>query len=658
MQVVYDIETYPNYFCLGAVHLHSDYRAYFECSEFRDDSEALFEFLDMCARNGVELIGFNSLGFDYPVIHHLIRYCQQLRGAKLARAAYDKAEQIIRSQDRFASMIWASDRFIPQIDLYKMNHFDNMAKSTSLKALQFAMRAASVEDLPIAPGTIVTQDEATSLGLYCMHDVDETKAFAIRCAPEIEFRRSMQAELGDETLNWSDVKLGSEYMIAKIGKDKCYYRDEDNKRQPCQTQRSSIPVAGILFPYIKFERPECVELLERFRSTVITNTKAAVSDCVVLDGFAFHFGAGGVHGSVDRRAFRACDDYEIVDADVTSLYPSIAIENNLFPEHLGTEYVAKYRALKEERKKYAKGTPRNAAIKLALNGTYGNSNNPWSPFYDPRYTMATTINGQLLLLMLAERLLAAVPGLGIIQINTDGITCTVPGNGGRPLYDAVCAQWARETRLDLEFVQYAAFFCRDVNNYIAVGVDGKTKRKGAYEFPEKPGDYNGWWHKDWSALVVQRAVSAALVDGVDVETFIAEWEDPFDFMLRAKTPRSSQLMLGGVPQQRITRYYLATDGAPLVKESPPVEGAMPGQWKRRSGITDALYFQVLRTIPAGTWDERIHTKNRSVYADRTMKIAASAAVCNRATDFDWTRVDRAAYVAEARKLVDCFSSPA
>lgn len=667
-QVVFDEETYPNYFCLGIVHMHSDYRAFFECSEYRDDSAALFETLGMLAREQVEMIGFNSLNFDYPILHHLIRVCFDDRGERqtrfgvaVAQAAYAKAEMIIGAKDRFGHMIWQNDRIIPQIDLYKVNHFDNVAKATSLKVLEFTMRASSVEDLPIAPGTFLTAEQARVTGEYCMHDIEETKRFGTMCAAELDFRRSMQSRLDGDVMNWSDVKIGSEFMIQRLGKKACYHYDKNNQRQPNQTPRTAIPLADVIFPYIKFERQECRDLLERFRATVVRNTKASVTDAVTLDGFTFAFGTGGIHGSVDREAFHATDAAVIVDADVTSLYPSIAIENNLYPEHLGQPFCVEYRGLKSERVKTVKGSPLNAALKLALNGTYGNTNNAWSPFYDPKYTMATTINGQLLLLMLAERLLR-IPSLRIIQINTDGVTVAMPAEARAP-YDALCAAWSAETRLDLEFADYASVFQRDVNNYLCVSTAGKVKYKGAYAYPKTWAEYSGWWHRDYSALCVQKAVEACLVRGVPVEVAIRDNRDPFDFMCRFKTPRGSKLLLGAVEQQRVTRYYVSrpdAGGLPLVKESPPPDHAYasPGSFKRKNGIEDAEFYSVLRSIPADTWDARIHTANRSTYADRRISVAGCALVCNRSADFDWSAVDYEWYIAEATKLVECFSPAA
>ena len=56
-----------------------------------------------------------------------------------------------------------------------------------------------------------------------------------------------------------------------------------------------------------------------------------------------------------------------------------------------------------QRKSFAKGTAENAMLKLALNSVYGDSNNKYSVFYDPKYTMNITINGQLSLVFTCRK---------------------------------------------------------------------------------------------------------------------------------------------------------------------------------------------------------------------------------------------------------------
>jgi DNA polymerase elongation subunit (family B) len=45
------------------------------------------------------------------------------------------------------------------------------------------------------------------------------------------------------------------------------------------------------------------------------------------------------------------------DWDVESYYPSLAIANRLYPEHLGEEFVNVYSDMKNDRTSFKKGTP-------------------------------------------------------------------------------------------------------------------------------------------------------------------------------------------------------------------------------------------------------------------------------------------------------------
>lgn len=188
---------------------------------------------------------------------------------------------------------------------------------------------------------------------------------------------------------------------------------------------------------------------------------------------------------------------------------------------------------------------------------------------------------------------------------------------------------------------------------------GKLKLKGAYWHPD-PLDYAASignasppsWHKDHSNIISVRAAVLAMVHGVDPADIIRAHTDPFDFMLRCKVNRSDSLLLGDAEMQRVFRYYVARNGAPLVKVSPPVSGGVVGQWKRANGVTKAQYDAVM-TETGGQWDERVCTKNRSRYEQRrtTIESGWTVADCCDASRFDWSNVNYDYYIAEARKLV-------
>lgn len=645
MIIVYDVETYPNVFTLSACSLNRDDMTTWEISDRMDQRRDLWEWLRFLQHNQIEMCGFNNAHFDVHFINAIFDNPAQCNASTL----YELCERIIAGIE---PPIWENNRAIPQIDVFKINHFDNKSRRTSLKALEFAMRSDSVEDLPFPPGTILTSEQIGVLREYNVHDVMETREFALKCIDQIEFRRKLMdpaasLRLTGDVLNFNDTKIGKQYLIQQLGESTCYTKTETG-RHPRQTHRSMIALDEVVFPYIQFNHPEFRRILEWFKNQNASDADSLFKDIsATINGFTFQFGKGGIHGSVERQKFQADADNAIIDIDVTSLYPSIAIVNRLYPEHLGELFVREYSGMKALRVSYAKGTPENAMLKLALNGVYGDSGNIYSPFFDMKYLLSITINGQLLLCMLAE-LVMQIPGLTMIQINTDGITVHIP-RSRIDEFEQLTKQWERYTLLELEQARYNRMWVRDVNSYIAESESGKCKLKGAYWYPEKPSDYSGWWHKDFSAMAVQRAVHIALIHGVSPADMIRANGDPFDFMIRGKVDSGSQLFIGEQRQQRITRYQIARDGSPIYTVRPPVAGARIGAFCKTQGVSWDQYNQHDPFV----WTEGIHTKNRSVYKDRKTAIHDGWQVseCNRADRFDWKNLNHEWYIAEAEKLI-------
>jgi DNA polymerase elongation subunit (family B) len=259
--------------------------------------------------------------------------------------------------------------------------------------------------------------------------------------------------------------------------------------------------------------------------------------------------------------------------DVSSYYPNLAISNGFYPQHLGKEFCTIYKNLYEQRKTYPKKSAESAMLKLALNGVYGDSNNQFSVFYDPLYTMTITLNGQLLLCWLAEEILKWTDA-ELIQINTDGLTVRIPRTQ-LPDLKKTRTHWETATGLQLEEAVYKVMMIRDVNNYIAQYEDGSVKRKGAYE-------YDMEWHQNAGGLVIAKVAEKVLLENAPIRQTLEQWPDIMDFMLRTKVPRSSYLALekDGVTTQlqNITRYYIAQDGGRLFKWMPPLKGKV--EWRK------------------------------------------------------------------------------
>lgn len=464
----YDLETYPNAFTIGLLHPDTRQKWVFEISFRRNDIQLFCRYIEELQRQGCRLVGFNNIGFDYPVIHFI--YQNRHTGITVGDI-YDKAMAIINAHDnaKFAHMVWESDWLVPQIDLYKIHHFDNRARATGLKVLEFNMRMDNIEDLPFAVGTELNSEQLDTLIDYMWHDIDATDRFYNESLDQIRFREELSEKYDRNFLNHNDTKIGKDFFIMKLEEAQpgCCYQYVDGKRKMVQTQRERIDLAEVVLPYVQFEQPEFQRILIWFKSQVITETKGTFKDVnCVIDDFQFDFGTGGIHGATSPGVYFSDNDFVIESRDVKSYYPNLAISNKFFPQHLGETFCRIYKELYDQRAATQKGSSENAMLKLALNGTYGDSNNKYSPFYDPMFTMKITINGQLLLCMLAEQLMK-VPGLQMLMINTDGLEYRVHRQYV-PHIEAVCEWWQRLTKLELESDVYKQLCIRDCNNYIGV----------------------------------------------------------------------------------------------------------------------------------------------------------------------------------------------
>ena len=599
IDVAYDTEIFPNFFScvVSPLDLNDPTQWRYEISERRNDGPVFVHAL----RSGYwkRMFGFFSLNFDSPLIHHLVKLIEkgETNAAVLTHALKMLANEIIAAGSRWSHRVHWRDEIVKQGDLYLIHHFDNPSRSTSLKTLEFNLRARHVQDLPFPHDEPLLPWQMNVVLDYNANDTAETKRFAHESREMIAFRDS----LGPKFLNYNDPKIGTSFFVDRLearAPGSCY----DENRKPRQTWRTSVDLSHVILPWITFERPENQAVLDRLKSTVLSADEIKVSEGApakvatkgvfknltsTVDGFTFVFGTGGLHGSVSRRIAKADATHEIADIDVTGYYPRIAIVNGFYPEHLGPIFVEIYKELMEERvtAKDAGEFVKADALKLANNGVYGNSNNYFGPFLDPQYTMKITINGQLMLVVAAEQFLK-IPGLEILQANTDGLTMRFPRNQ-RARFDAVCEWWQRGTGMRLEEKQYDTMWIRDVNAYLArysqdeinKGDKGKYKSKNAYDFELKVGNQKAW-HKDHSGLIIPKAARAVMAEGKDLVTFISNHPDPYDFMIREKVTGQSRLTLAdGTPCQQTTRYYIAHDGQAMFKHMPPLAKA-PGVWRK------------------------------------------------------------------------------
>ena len=677
MDFTYDEENFPNFFSCAFKSAFTGQRLIFEISDWKNEGQALYQFLTYLVQQKGRLIGYNNLGYDYPVLH-LIMQCG---GVIYNSQLYLKSQQIIEAgkrNDSYSMMIWENQRFIPQIDLYKIYHFDNKAKSTSLKMIEFNMRSDNIQELPFDPLKPVTREQADILLSYNHHDVDETEKLYFRTLPQIAFREELTRKYDRDFMNHNDTKIGKDFFVMELEK-------AGIPAKKVSTKRNELVLKDVVLPYIQFENPEFNRILEFFKSSTINKKdkngnielKGFFKDVSCnVGGFQFDFGAGGLHASLKQCIIRESDTHDLVDVDVASYYPNLAIANDFFPEHLTKLFCKIYLNVYNQRSSFPKGSAENAMLKLALNGVYGDSNNIYSPcFFDPLYTVKITINGQLLLCMLAEQLMK-IPDLIMVQCNTDGITFKCPkqyrGHAAK-----IYKWWEGLTKLQLEEVDYSMMAISHVNAYLAVKKkDRSVKRIGAYGYETAlnvPATREMEWHSDQSALIIPMAAEAALVHGVPIPEFIRNHKDPMDFMLRTKVPRSSNLELrtpiywGDIVActdrkvvQNITRYYASLTGGKLVKVMPytPVqlEAYRTGNFYYHVDSGEIDVIAVGKKPKSGKWVFMFvpEDSEQRIPPPREIGITVGQYVTDVSNmkNFKPETIDYEFYIKEARKIVD------
>lgn len=560
---IYDLETL-NIFT--GTFLNRDDRKVktFVISEKKDEREQLFEFLK---KEVTGLIGFNCITFDAQILEYLFR------NPKASAADIQRYAAIITNSDenRFPDVPeWKLK--IPHLDLYKIHHFDNKNRRTGLKWCEYSMDLKDIEDLPSQGEGNNWEEQILS---YNLNDVIATEQLYIRTKPMIELRKNLQKMYNIPCLNWSNTKIGSE-LLLKLYCQKTNKLPKDVKS--LRTYRKSIKLSECIFDYIRFKSDIFKEFLKQLQKTTIQNTSGDLDFCIKYKGLDFYYGTGGIHASVSNKIIESDNNYLIIDADVSSLYPSIAIVNKMYPQHLGPAFYEVYKhdivdvrlkekALKEKGNKYIVD-----GFKEAANASYGNSNSQFSWLYDPKYTVTTTLNGQLMLTMLAEDLMD-IPNLTMIQCNTDGLTVKIHKQYEELFYQK-CKYWENLTKLTLEYAEYSKMIISDVNNYLAVYTNGKFKWKGKYEFKNIP------LHKNKSHSIIPYAIHNYFVNNIPIEDSIKNHKNIFDFCAGVRARKSPErgkswyelhfVKDGKVNIEKLSktvRYFISVKGKQLIKRS-------------------------------------------------------------------------------------------
>jgi len=588
---IMDYETMST--CFVAVFQHYNnpsIQRVFAVSELQTDYKEFIKFLNECVSKKEWHISFNGLNFDAQITQEILKkqhLLNNMTSKQQISFIYNFAQEVITKSSKNEFLPYPPFKLaIKQIDLFKLNHWDNKAKMSSLKWIQYSMDWENVEEMPMKHNDPVKDiDDLNKVITYCINDVKSTAQIFNHSKEQIALRQTLTKEYNIDLYSASEPRISKELFLHFL-EQKTGIPKADLKT--LRTPRDYIVLADCILPYIKFETPEFNSVLNYFRTKVITSTKDGFKYSINFKGVKTDYGLGGIHGATSSGLYEAKEGWTIMTSDVTSFYPNLAIKNYFHPEHLPQKGFGElYEWFFEERKKIPKTDPKNYVYKIILNSTYGLTGDENSFLYDPKMTMQITINGQLLLSKLAEMLSLAIPECQPLMLNTDGLEMMIPDCRVKE-YMKVCTEWEKLTKLSLEHDQYSKMIIRDVNNYMAVSKEGKVKSKGAFEWEDLDKKKVSTFHKNKSFLIIPKAIYAYFVNNIEPEEFLEQNNNIFDYCAGVKAKGGwyfeERNVVNGELKikklQKIIRYYISTTGSKLIKCNPDGREiqAESGEW--------------------------------------------------------------------------------
>lgn len=557
---VYDIEVFRNVFHCTLLNTETEELIKFECSIRKNNIEEMCKFF----KQDTYFVGYNNIHYDNPIINYCIEYFSNSKYTydKICLSIFNLSNIITQDKeniDRWKRWKYANN-FLT-VDLLTMLY--SKALRVSLKEMQVTMMYKNVQEFNQDWNSNLAENNIDSMIEYNINDVISTYELLKRCEKDIQLRLNIEDQYHIHCLSKDGVNIGMQILAEEyMNKTGISWDILKNMRSPADI----IDLNEIILPIIKYNTPILQDLLNEMKQLKVSPGRKGYEKQFLLENLIISVGVGGIHSINEPEIIIPNEDELLVDLDVASLYPSMLLNFNFYPRHLGKEFKEIYQEIKD-RRLYAKkigDTVTNETLKLALNGLSGNLQNEFSWCYDPKSVMGIRINGQLLLLMLTEKLIAI--GAKPIQLNTDGIFCKIPKNNYE-LAKQICKEWESLTGLILEEDRFKSFYQLAINDYFGVFENGKIKEKGCFITKVKLG-------KGLSPKIIPKAVEKYFLEDIKPKDYIPTVTDIKDFLMSEKTGKQWHVEYNNTSQQRTNRFYASTDGYYLYK------------WKDNQGIKE------------------------------------------------------------------------
>lgn len=357
----YDIENYPNFFCVTFLNVKTnqdvidtyikaditsnyvnttsskeealsniDYK-YFEISDRCNDIVELIKFL----KDIKLLIGFNNRHYDNLLIDYICihsnRYLKDHSTTKsswlICQDLNALGTDIIRNNNinykYYDKDLREFEEWYSSIDLLEAL-FETIERK-GLKQVAINLKWYRIEDLPIKVGSILSNLDMEKVKDYNFNDVLITRAFKVHKQGEIDLKIDLSAkyELNLRSSNRSSIadKILSKYYSQYTGQKFYQYKDK-------RTIRSKVKFGDIIDSSISFKDAKLQSFLNTLKNKVINVSSDnkednSFSEILTHGSLIYQLGVGGLHSKDSPKLFDMTDSrwdgYILRDADVKTI---------------------------------------------------------------------------------------------------------------------------------------------------------------------------------------------------------------------------------------------------------------------------------------------------------------------------------------------------
>lgn len=580
--IVYDIEIFPNVFHCTCKDTETNKLYFFEISNRKNQLTELIDFFFFKNIGDKMFCGYNNKHYDDVIINYLIDFyykMDSLSYLKICNSLFNLSSTIVTSEEGDTSKFkrWKYAKYFYSMDLLTMLFSSKLR--VGLKEMQVTMHYKNVEEYSGDFSQFLPDSEIDNMIEYNINDVESTTELLNRLKDDVQLRLFIEKEYGIDALSMDSVKFGETLLLKK------YCEETRLSEQYVKTLRSPmdyIPLKDVILPFISYKNPKLQDVLKDMKSQIVySKERKGYEKKFVLSNVRYSVGVGGIHSLHTPQIFVPSDNEYIGHSDVASMYPSFIIKYKWIPRHLGEEFWQVYSQIYKERieAKHSGQKLKNLALKLTLNSVTGKMQQETSWMYDPFSVFKIRINGQLILLMLVDRLLEL--NCKIVQVNTDGVMYIAQKTQREAVQEAV-SEVERLTQLTFESDDYEAFYQYAINDYF--GVEKGYSQSHDPKLIEKKGMFitDPRLGKGLAPAIIPKAVINYFLTKQPTSEYIKSSKNIEDFLMYQRVDKKFKVLHGDVPIQRINRFYASTNDYSLFKVDPTGKVA---NMLTKSGVT-------------------------------------------------------------------------